>query len=205
MALGTFTGWPSDGFTIDDLLDDDIYTDEPPCEDEIDMHGWLFSCTSIFPSRDDLVVVEAAIERSGVSCVSEATSAWQNTRATKAIYNFCQRRAGGCVVPNTEELDSLWFVAAAAGASAIAAALRGQLSPPSGGAVGGFWAPRLRALHALEHFWWQGGKGAEAFCLVLAKAGSQLNRLALQVPQCSRQAKRVLAMKELGSAKALSL
>jgi len=205
MAPGTLPRWPSDGFTIEDLLDDEFCMEDPPWQDDIEGDGWSLTCASLLsPSKDDYDVVEVFMPGSSISCGGKGAP-WSDTKAVRAICKFCQGSAAGCLVPKVAELDSLWRTAVAAGASAIATALRSQLAPPSGGALGGFWAPRLRALHALEHFCRQGGKGVEVFHLVLAKASSQLDRLAVQVPQCSKQAKRVLAMKELCDTKSLSL
>lgn len=205
-------GWQSfDGFTMDDLLDEDILMDyepswsrtrpttpqgaPPPC---------LLSCFSSPGAEAKLTLADLlAAKESPLACSKPALplpAAVADVKAARALADFCQRRPSepGCVVPTRAELESLWLEVASVGAVAVASALRRQLSPPSGGALGGFWAPRLRALHALEYFGCQGGAGAEAFEIVEAKAGPQLRRLAENVPQCSKQAKRILTMKQVG-------
>eukprot|EP00405_Crypthecodinium_cohnii_P045586 CAMPEP_0206577808 /NCGR_PEP_ID=MMETSP0325_2-20121206/31586_1 /ASSEMBLY_ACC=CAM_ASM_000347 /TAXON_ID=2866 /ORGANISM="Crypthecodinium cohnii, Strain Seligo" /LENGTH=151 /DNA_ID=CAMNT_0054083323 /DNA_START=152 /DNA_END=607 /DNA_ORIENTATION=- len=126
-------------------------------------------------------------------------SVHSDARALKAVADFCQHYEASHIIPSSHEMHRLWAVCSSASAAAIAAGLRGQLLPPAGGAVGGFWAPRLRALHLLEYFCWQGGSlGLEVFNLVIIKASRILHRLAEGPPLCREQAKRVLALQDLG-------
>jgi len=108
--------------------------------------------------------------------------------ASRILAAFCVDYPATRVVPTHSELEGLWDSCQKLNPNAVAEAVSEQLSWSSGDLE---WQPRLRALHALEHFHTKGELAAEMIGSVLHQANGLLQHLT-QVPQCCAKASQLI-------------
>lgn len=105
------------------------------------------------------------------------------------VSHFCQNYPAARVKPSPEELQQLWLKCHLLQQGAVSSSLYDELSfancDPS-------WQPRLRALHAIDHFARQ-EKGKEIAILVTSNALELIKHL-MTVEKCKDMAKKVLRL-----------
>mmetsp|Transcript_52266 Transcript_52266/g.122356 ORF Transcript_52266/g.122356 Transcript_52266/m.122356 type:complete len:433 (+) Transcript_52266:43-1341(+) len=110
--------------------------------------------------------------------------------AVAVVSKFCERFSARAA-PTKEELDTLWGESCEMAPNALASAFYDQLSWTAGDLE---WQPRLRALHALEYFYWKDGVGKAVASAVFVSARSLIKHLEREVPQCSQQAQQLTSV-----------
>lgn len=108
--------------------------------------------------------------------------------AVAAVDDFCRRCPASRVEPQQEDLAALLAECAALPRAAVCKAFQQQLSWSTGDLD---WQPKLRALHALEHF----GQHEEGRAVARRTANNSvgiLHYLVDAVPQCREKAAQVL-------------
>jgi len=124
----------------------------------------------------------AAMGQTGAAVVSD------EVEASRILATFCVDYPATRVLPMHSELEGLWDSCQKLNPNAVAEAVSEQLSWSSGDLD---WQPRLRALHALEHFHAKGEMAVEVVGLVLNQANGLLQHLT-QVPQCGAKASQLI-------------
>mmetsp|Transcript_62554 Transcript_62554/g.116315 ORF Transcript_62554/g.116315 Transcript_62554/m.116315 type:complete len:437 (-) Transcript_62554:133-1443(-) len=110
--------------------------------------------------------------------------------AVAVVSKFCEKFSTRAA-PTKEELDTLWGESCEMAPNALASAFYDQLSWTAGDLE---WQPRLRALHALEYFYWKDGVGKAVASAVFVSARSLIKHLEKEVPQCSQQAQQLTSV-----------
>lgn len=113
--------------------------------------------------------------------------------ATGCIANFCANIPATRVVPNQDELSSVWVRCSTLQPTAVANAICAQFATTM---CSHAWQPQLRALHLLTYLYSKDDSGRAVAKAVMTNAGELVRHLATRVPECREEALAAIFMSQ---------